>query len=388
MGKQPQDFSQLKGLAEFSEDIRALERLETDFPSCLNKIRFITEKVLYKLCAAQSITWGQGEPTLERMIGPLLAAGAVPKNVGVHLRTIQTNTSPGSHYQESPLSETHVNIAKISLFEVLKWFGKSRSGPPSLSSNITSSSSGKHSSSFSHWMWKKWLDATIDIPCWVYARNAKLRVACPVFLKIGVNNRFFLIRVPKEAHEHDYIPIGGVLKHHDPPELQALGFEPDCPSFSEWADRNKDLRGCMLRKRLPRFRRWLRSERGRESDSEGLRREIAEELSAIGLTGYDTQIAQMQLDFVREVHQRTTPTPGFRYQYQYRRTVVFEASANCHVAKDLQLALAAEVKSNPNLILVSASEILRGRADNGEPIAHNAPYLFSDFRIPGEPREL
>src|ERR1051326_4795091 len=96
---------QLQGLkiklANLSADLESLEYLlEVDISSALNKVRFITEKVLYNLCTKKSISWGQAEPTLERMIGPLLSAGVIPKSIAIHVRTIQTNTSPGSHYQE------------------------------------------------------------------------------------------------------------------------------------------------------------------------------------------------------------------------------------------------------------------------------------------------
>jgi hypothetical protein len=38
-------------------------------------------------------------------------AGVVPKTIGIHVRTIQTNASPGSHYQEVALSAPHARIA-------------------------------------------------------------------------------------------------------------------------------------------------------------------------------------------------------------------------------------------------------------------------------------
>jgi hypothetical protein len=110
-------------LGDFSDDLLALENiLGVDVPGSLNKIRYITEKVLHRLCTAKSIPWGEGEPTLERMIGPLVAAKAIAKNVAVHVRTIQANTSPGSHYQESPLSNSHATIAASALGEFLFWY--------------------------------------------------------------------------------------------------------------------------------------------------------------------------------------------------------------------------------------------------------------------------
>jgi hypothetical protein len=109
--------------ADLADDLATLETLlELDVPSSLNKIRFIAEKVLQMLCKNKGVSWGQAEPTLERMIGPLVAAGCLPKSVAIHLRTVQMNTSPGSHYQESALSRSHVTIAQNALIEFLEWY--------------------------------------------------------------------------------------------------------------------------------------------------------------------------------------------------------------------------------------------------------------------------
>src|SRR5437016_3639102 len=85
-------------LDEVASDLKLLRGyLASDPHGALNKARYITEGVLHRLCKEHGVTWGKGEPTLENMLGPLVAAGVVPKNVGIHLRTIQSNASPGSH---------------------------------------------------------------------------------------------------------------------------------------------------------------------------------------------------------------------------------------------------------------------------------------------------
>ena len=122
--------SALNVLAEENERARqvesaVIEQLRAlDVGSALNKMRFLTEKVLHRLCTRHELSWGQAEPTLERMIGPLLASGVVPKDVGLHVRTVQTNASPGSHYQEFALSASHVRIAYSALAELLAWYRK------------------------------------------------------------------------------------------------------------------------------------------------------------------------------------------------------------------------------------------------------------------------
>jgi hypothetical protein len=123
-------------LTALAADLDALEALlDVDVPSSLNKIRFITERVLAELCARHQVTWGQAEPTLERMLGPLKAAKVIPKNVAVHVSTIQVNTSPGSHFQESALAGSHVEIAQAALVEFLEWHARQTKGvtePPPL----------------------------------------------------------------------------------------------------------------------------------------------------------------------------------------------------------------------------------------------------------------
>jgi len=112
-------------LVDVADEIQSLEHLlRVDVPSSLNKIRFITEKVLHRLCVQHETTWGQAEPTLERMLGPLVSHGVIPKNVAVHVRTIQMNASPGSHYQESALTRTHAIIAQQALIEFLEWYAR------------------------------------------------------------------------------------------------------------------------------------------------------------------------------------------------------------------------------------------------------------------------
>jgi len=108
---------------DLSADIEMLRALlDRDHQSALNKMRYVTEKVLHRLCQQHSVTWGTGEPTLENMIGPLVAKKVIPKSVAIHVRTVQTNTSPGSHYQESPLGATHVLVAQMALVDFLEWY--------------------------------------------------------------------------------------------------------------------------------------------------------------------------------------------------------------------------------------------------------------------------
>jgi transcriptional regulator with XRE-family HTH domain len=119
--------SSSKVLESVVDDLQTLHWLcrRMDCPNSLNKIRYITEKLCCELCKGRGVSWGAAEPTLERMIGPLVVRTIIPKNVALHVRTIQNNSSPGSHYQESPLSDSHVSIALAALGEFLTWYQSS-----------------------------------------------------------------------------------------------------------------------------------------------------------------------------------------------------------------------------------------------------------------------
>ena len=56
------------------------------------------------------------------MIGPLRAKKILPAPIASHLRSIQSTTSPGSHYQMDKLTDSHVQIAMLALIELLDWY--------------------------------------------------------------------------------------------------------------------------------------------------------------------------------------------------------------------------------------------------------------------------
>jgi hypothetical protein len=116
----------LKGrLPDLAPDLSALEAVwGVDLPLVLNKVRYITEKVLHRLATGAGVSWGEKDATLENMIGPLTSRKVIPKNVAIHVHTIQKNASAGSHYQEHPLSEPHGAIARAALVELLEWYSQ------------------------------------------------------------------------------------------------------------------------------------------------------------------------------------------------------------------------------------------------------------------------
>jgi two-component system response regulator AtoC len=107
---------------DLAADLANLERaMPGDIPGSLYKIRYLTERILRQLCSQQHVSWGKDEPTLGSMIGPLIFSGCVPRNMSIHVRTIQTIANAGAHFQESPLSERHLAIALAALIPFLQW---------------------------------------------------------------------------------------------------------------------------------------------------------------------------------------------------------------------------------------------------------------------------
>ena len=71
-------------VSDLTSDLRTLRSLvESDHAAALNKMRFVTERILHQLCTEHDVKWGKSEPTLESMIEPLLAKKVIPKDVAV-----------------------------------------------------------------------------------------------------------------------------------------------------------------------------------------------------------------------------------------------------------------------------------------------------------------
>lgn len=112
-------------LPKLAAELAKLGQLIPIDPSAaLNKMRFIAEGVLVGMCRANGLAWKGGRPTIDRMVPPLEDAGVVPNQIGAHLRTVQVNASPGSHYQDEALSYQHVDIALPALVAFLRWYAQ------------------------------------------------------------------------------------------------------------------------------------------------------------------------------------------------------------------------------------------------------------------------
>ena len=61
----------------------------------------------------------------------------------MHVRTVQTNASPGSHYQEDALSATHVQVAQMALLELLEWYYRGAAASQAIPARLVRFASGR-----------------------------------------------------------------------------------------------------------------------------------------------------------------------------------------------------------------------------------------------------
>jgi len=216
----------------------------------------------------------------------------------------------------------------------------------------------------------------------LYKRQKEVRVATSAMLRIADGNKYLLV---KNLHRPDIFgPFGGVYKCDV--EAQALldrvEFKPQ--DEPDPIDMKGDLRGFLPRRNLSAFRTWFLDGRDREEPITCLRRELKEELEQIG-TSVDHQIIDtLRFRLVRRVDEGPAAAVGQPYQ-QYRMFEVYEIILTSDRVKHFVQELFLLPAGNDGLIVVSASEIIKGRAANGCQIGQHAAYLLGSKQIRPEP---
>ena len=161
-----------------------------------------------------------------------------------------------------------------------------------------------------------------------------------------------------------------------------LGDRFEYQSQSKRSDLGDDLRGFMPARYFYKFMEWFRSKRDREV--EAVTRELIEELQEVGLNDLAAQIQALPLSFVRHVHEGIQHVPSTHY-CQFRYLEVYELNPPNEVSRSITQQLFAAAKQNPYLLVVTPSEIMKRRGQNGELIGVHAAYLFSHKRAGPEP---
>lgn len=113
-GKLPDLDDDLRLLADLYEQSGASAREST-----LAKARTIVDKVLKALCEKHDVSWGKQNPTIENMIGPLVAAKVIPGLIAAHVRTVQSYGNLAAHGEA--VTAEHVELGVKALVAFLQW---------------------------------------------------------------------------------------------------------------------------------------------------------------------------------------------------------------------------------------------------------------------------
>jgi hypothetical protein len=214
--------------------------------------------------------------------------------------------------------------------------------------------------------------------CTIIRPSADIRIVFSALLRISESDEYLLIR---NLHRPEtFAPIGGVYKYRQDaqPELDKFEFRPH--DMGPGDDMANDIRGYLPRRNLVKLLHWYHCNANRESDKECLRRELKEELDEIGLSRNFKCPEDFHFRSVRTIIEGPESVPGQTYA-QFRIFEIYEiAPVTSNIKRFLHQLRKSAIK-NPDLLLVSAQEIITGRARTGEIVASTAAYLIGKKRI-------
>jgi hypothetical protein len=182
-------------------------------------------------------------------------------------------------------------------------------------------------------------------------------------------------------------PFGGVYKYlaAATPFFNKIEFRPH--PLGKRDNSVDDIRGFVRRKNVPLFSRWAEKGDGRETPSDCIYRELAEELKEAGIK---LRVPTLRLIPIRTVSEG----PKFNEEVGYTQYRVFDVLAldTTHIpskkfVRDLVLkATRPSGVAVTGVELVSPSEIREGRSRSGKLIAHHTNYFFaSRSAVPNSP---
>jgi hypothetical protein len=215
--------------------------------------------------------------------------------------------------------------------------------------------------------------------CETFYRNKLIRISLATVLVLqDDHDQHLLIRMRRRPEW--FGPLGGVLKYYPSAQLEEK-FE--FQRYSKRGDISNDLRGFLPGRNFIKFMTWFRSSRNREVES--VTREVVEELKEIGLVQLAGTIQALPLSLVRQVQEGIQRVPSKEDFYQFRFIEVYKLDPDNEHGRALTKQLFTAAKQNSQLIIVTADEIKRQRANSGEPIGVHSGYLLGHKRTGPEP---
>ncbi|MFH0173789.1 hypothetical protein ACIA6D_17475 [Streptomyces cacaoi] len=209
-------------------------------------------------------------------------------------------------------------------------------------------------------------------------RPGRIRVSVAAVLRVQRDDTYILFHSTRRPGS--YGPPGGALKYRPSgrQELDRLCFQEE-PRPTATA--SEDLRGFIPARSLPGFVRWWRSGTGRESASEGLRRELAEELTEVGHSELAAGVAELSFVAVRTVMDGPMPVLPHRYrQVRFLEVCDLDLGATAALALRQALFQLGESAVESKVICARSVDIEHGRLDHYYIGAHSS-FLFGARRL-------
>ncbi|MFF7639882.1 hypothetical protein ACFZCX_06220 [Streptomyces canus] len=209
-------------------------------------------------------------------------------------------------------------------------------------------------------------------------RPGRIRVSVAAVLRLQRDGTYVLFHSTRRPGS--YGPPGGALKYRPSGrrELDRLCFQEEPRPIATAAE---DLRGFIPARSLPGFVRWWRSGTGRESASEGLRRELTEELTEVGHPELALDLAELSFVTVRTIVDGPMPVRPYRYrQIRFLEVCDLDLGASDALALRQALFQLGESATESQVICARSVDIEHGRVDQYYIGAHSS-YLFGARRI-------
>ena len=177
--------------------------------------------------------------------------------------------------------------------------------------------------------------------------NKNIRISFAYLYRIKIRNKYLLIMGNRI---HKYQPVGGVYKFYDLNYLKKIGFN-ESDEMKNDGKNEKDLRGKIPAKKLPKLIKWFKTQECREYDAN---REFNEELLHSGILDSDI-FRTIEYKKVKTIESGIIKTSN--YGLEYKIFDIIELIPDEEQKKYLDNLL--ENNSNDKMAFVTEDEIRR-----------------------------